>query len=111
MLTEISGLEPADSSKGKIQLLLGMDFFCEVIRGTPVRITKSLFAQKSLFGNIICGALPNMTSNKSSACFRVSVEDDLNQHLRTLWEIESIGCDTAQETKHDSEFIKKFENN
>ncbi|GFT24804.1 DUF1758 domain-containing protein, partial [Nephila pilipes] len=111
MLAEVSGLEPADSGKGKIQLLLGMDFFCEVIRGAPVRITKSLFAQKSLFGNIICGALPNMTSNKSSACFRVSVEDDLNQHLRTLWEIESIGCDTAQETKHDSEFIKEFENN
>ncbi|GFT50353.1 DUF1758 domain-containing protein [Nephila pilipes] len=111
MLTEVGGLEPADSGKGKIQLLLGMDFFCEVIRGAPVRITKSLFAQKSLFGNIICGALPNMTSNKSSACFRVSVEDDFNQHLRTLWEIESIGCDTAQETKHDSEFIKEFENN
>ncbi|GFU21431.1 DUF1758 domain-containing protein [Nephila pilipes] len=111
MLAEVSGLEPADSGKGKIQLLLGMDFFCEVIRGAPVRITKGLFAQKSLFGNIICGALPNMTSNKSSACFGVSVEDDLNQHLRTLWEIESIGCDTAQETKHDSEFIKEFENN
>ncbi|GFS79601.1 transposon Ty3-G Gag-Pol polyprotein [Nephila pilipes] len=111
MLTEVGGLEPADSGKGKIQHLLGMDFFCEVIRGAPVRITKSLFAQKSLFGNIICGALPNMTSNKSSACFLVSVEDDLNQHLRTLWEIESIGCDTAQETKHDSEFIKEFENN
>ncbi|GFS51981.1 hypothetical protein NPIL_497221 [Nephila pilipes] len=32
--------------------------------------------------------LPNMTSEKSSACFGVSVEDDLNQtHLRTLWEI------------------------
>ncbi|GFT87657.1 DUF1758 domain-containing protein, partial [Nephila pilipes] len=111
MLAEVSGLEPADSGKGKIQLLLGMDFFCEVIRGAPVRITKDLFAQKSLFGNIICGALPNMTSKKSSACFGVSVEDDLNQHLRTLWEIESIGCDTAQETKHDSEFIKAFENN
>ncbi|GFT64053.1 uncharacterized protein NPIL_464711 [Nephila pilipes] len=111
MLAEVSGLEPADSGKGKIQLLLGMDFFCQVIRGAPVRITKGLFAQKSLFGNIICGVLPNMTSNKSSACFRVSVEDDLNQHLRTLWEIESIGCDTAQETKHDSEFIKEFENN
>ncbi|GFS93267.1 DUF1758 domain-containing protein [Nephila pilipes] len=111
MLAEVNGLEPADSGKGKIQLLLGMDFFCEVIRGAPVRITKSLFAQKSLFGNIICGALPNMISNKSSACFRVSVEDNLNQHLRTLWEIESIGCDTAQETKHDSEFIKEFENN
>ncbi|GFS69876.1 DUF1758 domain-containing protein, partial [Nephila pilipes] len=111
MLAEVSGLEPADSGKGKIQLLLGMDFFCEVIRGAPVRITKGLFAQKSLFGNIICGALPNMTSKKSSACFGVSVEDDLNQHLRTLWEIESIGCDTAQETKHDSEFIKEFENN
>ncbi|GFT77477.1 integrase catalytic domain-containing protein, partial [Nephila pilipes] len=111
MLTEVSGLEPADSGKGKIQLLLGMDFFCEVIRGAPVRITKSLLAQKDLFGNIICGTLPNMTSNKLSACFRVSVEDDLNQHLRTLWEKESIGCDTAQETKHDSEFIKEFENN
>ncbi|GFS30382.1 DUF1758 domain-containing protein, partial [Nephila pilipes] len=40
MLAEVSGLEPADSGKGKIQLLLGMDFFCEVIRGAPVRITK-----------------------------------------------------------------------
>ncbi|GFU13723.1 uncharacterized protein NPIL_59501, partial [Nephila pilipes] len=88
MLAEVSGLEPADSGKGKIQLLLGMDFFCEVIRGAPVRITKGLFAQKNLFGNIICGALPNMTSKKSSACFGVSVEDDLNQHLRTLWEID-----------------------
>ncbi|GFS74886.1 uncharacterized protein NPIL_626641 [Nephila pilipes] len=35
MLTEVSGLEPADSGKGKIQLLLGMDFLCEVIRGAP----------------------------------------------------------------------------
>ncbi|GFT97326.1 hypothetical protein NPIL_294851 [Nephila pilipes] len=105
MITEVSGLEPANSGKGKIQLLLGIDFFCEVIRGTPVRITKSLFAQNFLFGNIICGALPNMTSNKSTAFFRVSVEDDLNQHLRTLWEIQSIRCDSAQKTKHDSEFI------
>ncbi|GFU38088.1 hypothetical protein NPIL_383351 [Nephila pilipes] len=40
-----------------------------------------------------------------------SVENNLNQHLRTLWEIESIECDTAQERKHDSEFIKEFENN
>ncbi|GFS81346.1 hypothetical protein NPIL_449381 [Nephila pilipes] len=52
-----------------------------------------------------------MTSDKSSACFRVSVEDNLNQHLRTLWEIESMGCDTEQEPKYDSEFIKEFENN
>ncbi|GFU32412.1 integrase catalytic domain-containing protein [Nephila pilipes] len=34
------------------------------------------------------------------------LKDNLNQHLRTLWEIESIGCDTVQETKHDSEFIE-----
>ncbi|GFT78264.1 DUF1758 domain-containing protein, partial [Nephila pilipes] len=40
MLAEVSGLEPADYGKGEIQLLLGMDFFCEVIRGAPVRITK-----------------------------------------------------------------------
>ncbi|GFT61886.1 uncharacterized protein NPIL_404891 [Nephila pilipes] len=37
MLTEVSGLEPADSGKGKIQLLLGMEFFCEVIRGAPIK--------------------------------------------------------------------------
>ncbi|GFS41353.1 hypothetical protein NPIL_139751, partial [Nephila pilipes] len=29
MLAEVNGLERADSSKGKIQLLLGMYFFCE----------------------------------------------------------------------------------
>ncbi|GFS68595.1 integrase catalytic domain-containing protein [Nephila pilipes] len=32
MLNEVNGLEPAYSGKGKIQLLLGMDFFCEGAR-------------------------------------------------------------------------------
>ncbi|GFS76186.1 hypothetical protein NPIL_676521 [Nephila pilipes] len=79
----------------KFSFCLVWIFYCEVTRDAPVRVTRNLSAQESLFGDIICEVLPNMTSDKSSVCFRVSVEDGLNQHLRTLWEIESIGYDTA----------------
>ncbi|GFT47644.1 hypothetical protein NPIL_441251 [Nephila pilipes] len=42
-LAVVHGLEPADSGKGKIQLLLGMDFFCELGVRLSIRSKKFIW--------------------------------------------------------------------
>ncbi|XP_055951561.1 uncharacterized protein LOC129987626 [Argiope bruennichi] len=81
-----------------IQILLGADFLCNVLRGEARKINKNLFLQPTLFGDTLIGQIPDLQKRKHSSVFTVScavVETD----LKRLWELDSFLIDGTSENK------------
>ncbi|GBO31665.1 hypothetical protein AVEN_22673-1 [Araneus ventricosus] len=85
--------DPHFHKPGKIDLLLGNEYFCEFLRPGQCRVPNSqLILQNSVFGFLASGRL-NVTRNQSSRviqCKLIANLEDLHKDMTKFWELEKI---------------------
>ena len=90
--TELSTLELADPQLGeahRIDMLIGADYYAQLIREGLIRIGDKLVAQNTIFGWIISGTVGSSASRRTITVHH-TVTDELSAQLRAFWELEEI---------------------
>ncbi|GBM02394.1 hypothetical protein AVEN_132343-1, partial [Araneus ventricosus] len=101
---------------GKIDLLLGNEYFCEFLRPEQCRVPNSqLILQNSVFGFLASGRL-NVTGNQSSRviqCKLIADLEDLHKDMTKFWELEKIEkpIKSVEEEKCEKHFLKTYSRN
>ncbi|GBO10853.1 hypothetical protein AVEN_249326-1 [Araneus ventricosus] len=101
---------------GKIDLLLGNEYFCEFLRPGQCRVPNSqLILQNSVFGFLASGRL-NVTGNQSSRviqCKLIANLEDLHKDMTKFWELEKIEkpIKSVEEEKCEKHFLKTYSRN
>ena len=110
-----------------IDLLVGSDYFWDVVGGDKIMLPSGIFMLPSKFGYIITGRYPgndldNQDKNAStllvstnrneviSSSFYCSVNVSLikNPDLERFWSLETIGIKDSMSKESDEEAIEKF---
>ncbi|XP_065918882.1 uncharacterized protein [Dysidea avara] len=123
-LTELQGFELADhdpsSEGGKIDVLIGSDYYWEVVSGEIVRDVAGPVAMDSKFGWVLSGPVrtrgriqgfttTSLVLQGSNAIDPLDPSHsivNLNDELRRFWETEAIGIiDNPDRSELDSQFI------
>ena len=114
--THLSGLSLADLTFGepqRIDLLLGVDVFVDVLRhGWRTRPTGALVAIKTEFGWVICGG--NTTSSDDinlHAASRHASTMGNNDILHKFWEIKESPSSLPVLTLEERSVIQRFDTN
>ncbi|GFT26152.1 uncharacterized protein NPIL_180211 [Nephila pilipes] len=111
--TDISGFEknkrlkladPDDSlSYLPIEILIGADFYWNVMNSEPpVNLSNSLILVPSIFGYILSGSRSHATISFVPTVHNINVDTStqaLDEVLREIWRLESIGTQPIQEKK------------
>ncbi|XP_037821723.1 uncharacterized protein LOC119610536 [Lucilia sericata] len=71
-----------------VDLLLGADLYPRIIMGSVRKVLGTLVAQKTIFGWIITGPVPQSSIQVYSTRVEFSEEDNINSTLLRFWEIE-----------------------
>ncbi|XP_046808364.1 uncharacterized protein LOC124420197 [Lucilia cuprina] len=71
-----------------VDLLLGADLYPRIIMGSVRKVLGTLVAQKTIFGWIITGPVPQSSIQVYSTKVEFSEEDSINSTLLRFWEIE-----------------------
>ena len=90
------GLQLADfpldgADDPELSMLIGADYYWQVVSGKVQRITESLVAVESSFGWVLQG--PVSTSSVTDAtCMHISLEEytQISKQLHAFWEVESL---------------------
>ncbi|KAI3375601.1 hypothetical protein L3Q82_003921 [Scortum barcoo] len=113
---ERKGLQLADfsldgSDDPELSVLIGGDFYWQVVSGKVQRLTKSLVAIESSFGWTLQG--PVSTSSVTDAtCMHISLEEDIQiaKQLHAFWEVESLGIvHEKSKSPEETEALQNFE--
>lgn len=89
------GLQLADSDgdyKPELSVLIGSDYYWQIVSGRVERLTKSLVALESTFGWAVQGPM-TVSSMTESTCMNILLSDDaqIDKQLHAFWELESLG--------------------
>ncbi|KAI3361691.1 hypothetical protein L3Q82_002048 [Scortum barcoo] len=113
---ERKGLQLADfsldgSDDPELSVLIGGDFYWQVVSGKVQRLTYSLVAIESSFGWALQG--PVSTSSVTDAtCMHISLEEDtqIAKQLHAFWEVESLGIvHEKAKSPEETEALQNFE--
>ena len=125
-LTELQGFELADhdrSSDGsKIDILIGSDYYWEIVTGEIVRDVAGPVAMSSKFGWTLSGPLKTRSGPQDFTTSLVLHEfkavdpsnpgqssDNLNEELRRFWETEATEItDTSENPVCDTQFLSSM---
>ncbi|GBM87017.1 hypothetical protein AVEN_40602-1 [Araneus ventricosus] len=108
--------DPHFHKPGKIDLLLGNEYFCEFLRPGQCRVPNSqLILQNSVFGFLASGRL-NVTGGQSSRviqCKLIANLEDLHKDMTKFWELEKIEkpIKSVEEEKCEKHFLKTYSRN
>ncbi|GBM05052.1 hypothetical protein AVEN_60237-1 [Araneus ventricosus] len=108
--------DPHFYKPGKIDLLLGNEYFCEFLRPGQCRVPNSqLILQNSVFGFLASGRL-NVTGNQSSRviqCKLIANLEDLHKDMTKFWELEKIEkpIKSVEEEKCEKHFLRTYSRN
>ena len=102
MYAHLYGLPLADETANgfvEIEMLIGLDYYWDIITGVVVRGQEGPVAMESKFGYILSGASKSWSfvANTPSICNLAATliakenEDVIAKELRNLWELETIG--------------------
>ena len=102
MYAHLYGLPLADESANgfvEVEMLIGLDYYWDIITGVVVRGQEGPVAMESKFGYILSGASKSWSfvANTPSICNLAATliakedEDVIAKELRNLWELETIG--------------------
>ncbi|GBM58451.1 hypothetical protein AVEN_269139-1 [Araneus ventricosus] len=112
----ITLVDPHFHKPGKIDLLLGNEYFCEFLRPGQCRVPNSqLILQNSVFGFLASRRL-NVTGNQSSRviqCKLIANLEDLHKDMTKFWELEKIEIPlkSVEEDKCEEHFLKTYSRN
>lgn len=95
----------------ELSLLIGADFYWQVVSGKVERITDSLVAIESSFGWTVQGPVSS-SSVAEEVRMHISLDEDMqiSKQLHAFWEIESLGIvDKKTPSPDDTEALQSFE--
>ena len=90
--TELNTLELADpqlADAHTIDMLIGADYYAQLIKEGLIRIGDKLVAQNTIFGWIVSGTVGPSASRRTITVHH-TVADALSAQLRAFWELEEI---------------------
>lgn len=109
------GLQLADfpldgPDDAELSLLIGPDYYWQVVSGKVQRITESLVAIESSFGWALQG--PISSSVTDTTCMHISLEEDtkISEQLHAFWDVESLGIVSEKtQSPAETEALQNFE--
>ncbi|KAL0150932.1 hypothetical protein M9458_053851 [Cirrhinus mrigala] len=112
---EAKGLQLADfvsedTNDSELSVLIGADYYWQVVSGKVERLTESLVALESIFGWAVQGPIP-MSSVTDTTCMQICLEEDMqiSKQLRAFWEVESLGIlNKTTESPEKSDAVQHF---
>ena len=111
--TPVSGME-----KQELGILIGGDYYWEIVTGKINRINGALVALESKFGWLIQGVITVLSTRteQPTGVLHVGVGEEkmLSDQLRSFWEIESLGIQSKMDGKmnlEDEETLQFFKEN
>ncbi|KFM62154.1 hypothetical protein X975_06179, partial [Stegodyphus mimosarum] len=109
---QLERLQLADSwdCKEKITLLIGADYYYDIVTGKLKRLDKHLVAAETLFGWSLLGYTKG--TRCTSTAFNIVVEEDIiSDQIKNFWELESLGIKPENESSDPLEdaIMEKFE--
>ncbi|KAF8789814.1 hypothetical protein HNY73_007724 [Argiope bruennichi] len=114
---KLKHLQLADiiDNRGKnISILIGVDYYYEIVSGRIKRLNNKLVATETIFGWCLQGHVG--LSNDLMTMKIVVDEKDISDQLKQFWDLENLGVEGVEEDdfeKHtvDKEIMKQFEEN
>ena len=79
--------DPEFFKSAQIDILLGMDYYHEVIQEKRQQLPRSFWAQQTIFGWVISGG--NIKPNNSFST-NLAIVEDINFNLENFWKIEDV---------------------
>ena len=113
-LTDLILADPGFGQPGRIDMLLGVDVFLDVLRhGRRSGPPESPTALETEFGWVLCGGAGPASSSSAHACVTtfhstVNSGDDI---LRQFWEIEETPTDHSTLSIEERTVVRQFESN
>ncbi|KAL7824555.1 hypothetical protein SRHO_G00098440 [Serrasalmus rhombeus] len=104
------GLQLADCDgdyKPELSVLIGSDYYWQIVSGRVERLTKSLVALESTFGWAVQGPMA-VSSMTESTCMNILLCNDaqMDKQLHAFWELESLGITSEKpESPEDAEAL------
>lgn len=105
-LTDFTGDE-----KLELSVLIGSDYYWQVVSGQVERLTESLVALESTFRWAVQGPVA-MSSVTETTCMHIQLSKDaqIDKQLLAFWELESLGITSEKsESPEDVEALQQFE--
>ncbi|KAL7881123.1 hypothetical protein SRHO_G00033770 [Serrasalmus rhombeus] len=108
------GLQLADCDgdyKPELSVLIGSDYYWQIVSGRVERLTKSLVALESTFGWAVQGPMA-VSSMTESTCMNILLRNDaqMDKQLHAFRELESLGITSEKpESPKDAEALQRFE--
>lgn len=108
------GLQLADCAgddKPELAVLIGSDYYWQIVSGRVERLTKSLVALESIFGWAVQGPVA-VSSMTETSCMHIQLSEDaqIDNQLHAFWELESLGIiNEKSESPEDVEALQRFE--
>lgn len=99
-----------DTNDSELSVLIGADYYWQIVSGRVERLTESLVALESIFGWTVQGPIP-MLSVTDTTCMQICLEEDtqISKQLRAFWEVESLGIlNKTTESPEEIEAVQHF---
>ncbi|GFU01734.1 integrase catalytic domain-containing protein [Nephila pilipes] len=95
--------DPPDNSSLPIELLIGGDYYWQIVTvESPIKLSESFVMVPSMLGWIPSGSRTHTTITDNTFVHQFSVQvsnDCLNDQVRCLWELDSIGIQDIQKRR------------
>ena len=102
---------PDNDDDPELSVLIGADYYWQIVSGKVERLTETLVALESTFGWSVQGPV-SMSSVTEASCMFIQLEEDtlVSKQLCAFWEIESLGI-TSEKTQNpdEEEALQMFE--
>eukprot|EP00063_Salmo_salar_P084036 XP_014058871.1 PREDICTED: uncharacterized protein LOC106606921 [Salmo salar] len=101
---------PGDDNDPELSVLMGADYYWQIVSGRVERLTETLVALESTFGWLVLGPV-SMSSVAEATCMFIPLEDTLvSKQLHAFWELESLGIISEKtQNPEENEALQKFE--
>ncbi|KAK0150107.1 hypothetical protein N1851_009132 [Merluccius polli] len=94
------GLQLADfvgDDEPELSVLIGSDYYWQIVSGRVERLTESLVALESTFGWAVQGPVA-VSSMTETTCIHIQLSEDaqIDKQLHAFWELESLGITSME---------------
>lgn len=126
IMSNLADTLPVENEQSSIEILIGNDYYWDIITGEKIEISPGLYFVNSKFGWIITGRIANMGSEKQeideSAMLlltakeipelycksKLTCKDSENLEMEHFWKLETIGIHDPIEENDDDRALKMF---
>ncbi|XP_064792902.1 uncharacterized protein LOC135513859 [Oncorhynchus masou masou] len=102
---------PGDDNDPELSVLIGADYYWQIVSGRVERLTETLVALESTFGWSVQGPV-SMSSVAEATCMFIPLDEDtlVSKQLHAFWEVESLGILSEKtQNSEENEALQRFE--